>query len=152
MDEGPGARETGNALQRSGKTVPLYAQVAQLIRQRIYRRGYKTGDMLPSETVLSGEYQVSLETVRKALGLLRGEGTVVTDHGVGTRVAHVASRVTVAARPGDIAESRMPTPPERQQLGMPEGVPVVVLVHPDGREEVFDSIRTRIVFGDLTSS
>ena len=103
--------------------------------------------MLAPETALGSEYGVSLETVRKALALLRAEGLIVTDHGVGSRIAHVPSRVIVTASPGDIIESRMPVPGERRDRGMPEGVPLLVLVHADGREEAYDSSRTRVVFG-----
>lgn len=136
----------GDSLQRSGKTVPLYVQVAQLLRQRIYRNNRQPGDMLAGETSLAAEWDVSLETVRKALAVLRAEGLIVTEHGVGSRIARMPSRVTVAARPGDVTESRMPTPAERRALDMPEGVPLVVLVHPDGGEEIYDGMRTRVTF------
>lgn len=105
--------------------------------------------MLAAETVLGDEYGVSLETVRRALALLRAEGLIVTEHGVGSRIVRIPSQVTVTAHAGDSTESRMPVPAERNALGIPEGVPLVVLVHPDGTEEIYDAMRTRIIFGEL---
>lgn len=137
----------GRMLERDAKTIPLYVQVAQLIRQRIYAREWRPGDMLPAESVLRAGYGVSSETIRSALGLLRGEGLIMTGHGVGSRVAAVPSQVQVTGQPGDVIISRMPTAAERSALSMPEGVPLVVLQHPDGREEVYDSLRTRVIFG-----
>jgi DNA-binding transcriptional MocR family regulator len=134
-------------LERAAKKVPLYVQIAQLVRQRIYQGEWGAGDTLPAEIALRGHYGVSLETVRSALSMLREEGLIVTEHGAGSRVGYVPGRVTVTAAAGDSAESRMPTPDERKALGLPAGVPVVVLRHPDGREEIYDSMRTRVEFG-----
>jgi DNA-binding FadR family transcriptional regulator len=138
----------GQMLERTGKTIPLYVQVAALIRQRIYSREFRNGDMLPPESRMRERYGVSQETIRSALELLRGEGLIVTGHGVGSRVTTVPSQVRVSGQSGDEISSRMPTAAERQALAMPEGVPLVVLRHPDGREEIYDSLRTRIVFSD----
>jgi DNA-binding transcriptional regulator YhcF (GntR family) len=133
-------------LQRERKVIPLYAQFAQQLRQRIYAGEFDRGDSLPSEDALQAAYGVSQSTVRRALDLLRAEGLIMTAHGVGTRVRAVPARLTVSARPQDRVESRMPTPGEREALGIAEGVPVLVLVHPDGRrDEVYDAMRTVIV-------
>jgi DNA-binding GntR family transcriptional regulator len=45
------------------------------------------GQQLPSALTLSGEYQVSVPTVRKAIGSLKDEGLVVGVAGYGTFVA-----------------------------------------------------------------
>lgn len=142
MTTGGGGAEK---LDKQRKKVPLYIQVAQLVRQRIYGGEWGAGDSLPGEMALRAAYGVSLETVRSALGILREEGLIVTEHGAGTKVKYVPGRVTVTGAPGDRMESRMPTPAERRSLAIPEGVPLVVLVHPDGREEVYDSLRTSVV-------
>jgi DNA-binding transcriptional MocR family regulator len=132
-------------LDKQRKKVPLYVQLAQLLRQRIYGGEWGVGDSLPSETTLRADWDVSLETIRSALGILREEGLIVTEHGAGTKVKYVPGRVTVEGAPGDRMESRMPTPAERRKLDIPEGVPLVVLVHPDGREDCYDSLRTSVV-------
>lgn len=136
-------------LARNGKHIPLYVQVAALIRQRIYRKEFRKTGILPSETTLMGEYGVSRSVIRDALGLLRREELVVTEHGVGSRIGAIPSQVQVTADPGDVVESRMPTRAEREALDMPQGVPLVVLIHPDGRgEEIYNSLRTKVVVGN----
>ena len=64
--------------------VPLYLQVAALLRQRI-TTGNLTG-MLPGERPMARRYGVSVGTYRKALAVLRGEGLVETWRGRGTGV------------------------------------------------------------------
>jgi DNA-binding transcriptional MocR family regulator len=139
---------TGDDLRREGHAIPLYAQLAQLLRQRIYAGQFKRGDTLPSEQALRAEYRVSFTVVRSALDLLRREGLIVTEHGVGSTVQTVPARITVQAGPGDSTESRLPTPAERDALDLPVGVPVLVLRHANGREELYSALRTRITFGD----
>lgn len=58
--------------------VPMYRQLAGILRARI-----KSGDLphlalLPSETTLVQEHGVSRDTVRKAIAVLRDEGLVFT--------------------------------------------------------------------------
>lgn len=134
-------------LHADRRAIPLYAQLAQLLRQRVYAGEFAAGSTLPSEQALRDEYGVSYATVRSALDLLRREGLIVTEHGVGSRVQEVPAQVEVRARPGDQTESRLPTAAERQRLELPEGVPLLVLRHPDGREELFSGLRAKVVFG-----
>lgn len=69
-----------------GIPVPLYYQIAKLIRQQIDSGELKIGDQIPTEYQLKEIYQVSRATVRKAIselvydGLLerrRAKGTIV---------------------------------------------------------------------------
>ena len=73
-------------MQRPGPR-PLYAQVRQLLRQRIEEGSWAPGVMLPSEFALADELGVSQGTVRKALDALAEEGLVVRRQGRGTFVA-----------------------------------------------------------------
>lgn len=73
----------------------VYRQVADLLRARIDSGALAPGDMLPSESVVIQRYGVSRTTVRLAVGILRSEGLVVTEHGRGTFVRH---RPTVRRR------------------------------------------------------
>lgn len=61
-------------------------QVADLLRRRVLA-GSLPGGLLPDESALGLEYDVSRNTVRIALGLLREEGLVERVPGVGTVVA-----------------------------------------------------------------
>lgn len=66
---------------------PLYAQVRNLLVQRIGSGAWKPGEMLPSEFQLAAEYKVSQGTVRKALLSLEADWLIVRRQGIGTYVA-----------------------------------------------------------------
>jgi DNA-binding GntR family transcriptional regulator len=61
----------------------LRDQVAALIREQISRGELAPRDWLPSETDLSQAYDVSRDTVRAALALLRDEGLITSRKGRG---------------------------------------------------------------------
>jgi GntR family transcriptional regulator len=84
-----GKSKIGSLDERS--SVPLYTQLANLLRGKIVSGQWKEGDVIPSETQLIKEFGVSRGTVRQAVGNLaqqnllyrrRGIGSIVT----GTRV------------------------------------------------------------------
>ena len=64
----------------------LYQQVAQRLRQDIDTGKYMPGDLLPSEPQLSRHYNVSRQTVRQAIAVLRAEGLLEVEQGRGTFV------------------------------------------------------------------
>jgi GntR family transcriptional regulator len=65
---------------------PVYRQIAGVLRDAIERGELAPGDRLPSESELMRHFGVAQGTVRNALGLLRGEGLVVAEHGRGVYV------------------------------------------------------------------
>ncbi len=67
--------------------MPVYRQLADLLREAINAGTLAEGKPLPSEFTLMGEHGVSRDTVRKAVGVLRDEGLVVTVQGKGSYVA-----------------------------------------------------------------
>lgn len=69
-----------------GGMVPLYAQLANLLRARIESGEYPPGRPLPSEPQLMGEFAVSRITARHAVRLLVSEGIVRTVPGKGSYV------------------------------------------------------------------
>lgn len=71
--------------------VPVHRQVAADLRERITAGEYAPGDKLPSERAMIETYGVSRLTIREALGILRAEGVVVTEHGRGVFVRPPAS-------------------------------------------------------------
>ena len=77
--------------------VPLYAQIAALLRGRIVRGVWTEGDRLPSLDALTREFEVARVTVRQAIVMLEREGILAAKQGRGT---------FVTARPG--AERRLP--------------------------------------------
>ena len=70
-------------IDHEGK-VPVYLQLAAILREAIGRGDYPPGRRLPSETALMQEHEVARETARKAVRVLADEGLaeVVPGRGV----------------------------------------------------------------------
>lgn len=68
---------------------PVYAQLAESLRQQILAGSYRPGEKLPSENMLVEMYKVSPMTVRRAINLLASQGVVATARGSGTYVKEV---------------------------------------------------------------
>lgn len=67
-------------------SIPLYEQLAETLRDKMYAGEYTFGDSLPSERAMAAEFGISHLTVRKALSLLEEEGLIVRIQGKGTFV------------------------------------------------------------------
>ena len=81
-----GARAAGHDPRFTNSSVPLYYQLATLLRRKIVSRDFSAGDRIPSESALSADYGVSRMTVRQALGSLEHEGLIRREAGRGTFV------------------------------------------------------------------
>jgi GntR family transcriptional regulator len=66
--------------------LPAYAQLAQILRQRISNETYTPGSRLPSEASLAKNFGVSTMTARQAVGVLVEEGLLRRVQGSGTFV------------------------------------------------------------------
>lgn len=124
--------------------VPVVRQVVDLLRQRVQSGVWQPGTRLPSEADLAHEFGVGKDTLRDALAVLRAEG-IIRGGGRGQR-AMVPPKVqlrTVALRPGETVATRMPTPAERAEHGIPEGVPVL-LVRTGAGEVIYPGDRVQI--------
>jgi GntR family transcriptional regulator len=73
-------------LNRSSK-VPLYFQLTEILRDRIWSGDLAPGEMLPGEQDLLARFGVSRITVRRALSDLAREGFLVRQPGRGTFVS-----------------------------------------------------------------
>ena len=69
--------------------VPVYEQLASLLREQIEDGTRSPGRRVPSESDLCHDYGVSRDTVRAAMRVLRQEDLVVTRAGKGTYVVEV---------------------------------------------------------------
>jgi GntR family transcriptional regulator len=126
----------------------LYRQLADILRGKITDGELQPGQSLPSEGTLAQEYGLGRDTVRDALALLRSEGLVATERGKGTFVRVPEAVTTLTLKTGDSLVARMPTPEERQTLGLPkDGVPVLVIDRANGKTEVHGGDRTRVHVG-----
>lgn len=66
---------------------PLYAQLVAYFKRQLREGEWVAHDRLPSERILSEQFDISRLTVRKALGKLAAEGLIYTSAGKGTFVA-----------------------------------------------------------------
>ncbi|MFB9181271.1 GntR family transcriptional regulator [Dactylosporangium sucinum] len=130
---------------------PRYRALADTLRERIVSGELTPGQRLPSAAELAWEHDVGRDTALKALGVLRGEGLLFIAHDNSIRVGPARRRPASEpeATPGTLVRlpkeatliARMPTPREREELGLPEGTPVLV-VRIDDVEEVHAADRT----------
>lgn len=58
--------------------MPIYLQIAEIIKLRILKGEYRPGTRLPSVRELAQEAAVNPNTMQKALSLLKEEGLLVT--------------------------------------------------------------------------
>lgn len=76
--------------QKGGRSLepgdPLHTRLMGDLRQRLESKEWEAGAQLPTEHVLSKEYDVSRSTVRTALKLLEAQGLLRTRQGAGTFV------------------------------------------------------------------
>jgi DNA-binding GntR family transcriptional regulator len=67
--------------------VPDYQRIADDIRSKVRSGVLQPGDRLPTKRELAVEYEVSMNTVDRALLVLTTDGTVVGQQGRGVYVA-----------------------------------------------------------------
>jgi DNA-binding GntR family transcriptional regulator len=78
-----------SVLDRDGP-IPIYVQIAHIIRERITSGDLTSGEPMPSETQIESEYGVARTTARRVARELREEGLVYTVQGEGTFVGDPA--------------------------------------------------------------
>ena len=66
--------------------IPLYLQMADILRGRITRREWPAGALIPTLEALAGEFKVARVTARQAVQLLAREGLLAPRRGYGTVV------------------------------------------------------------------
>jgi GntR family transcriptional regulator len=69
-----------------GAAVPVYRQLAAILRARIESGDLPPGRALPSEATLMQEHGIARETARKAVRVLADEGLVEVVQGRGAYV------------------------------------------------------------------
>ncbi len=68
-------------------STPLHSQAEELLRVLIAKEEYQKGKLLPNETDLSKQLNISRSTLRQAVNKLVFEGLLVRKKGYGTKVA-----------------------------------------------------------------
>lgn len=69
------------------KAKPLYLQLVDLIREKVFSNNWRQGMKIPSENELAKEFNLSVGTVKKALDVLGQEGILFRRQGQGTFIA-----------------------------------------------------------------
>ncbi|MFF3443693.1 GntR family transcriptional regulator [Streptosporangium sp. NPDC002721] len=126
---------------------PVYKQLADLIREQIGRGTLAPGQRVPAELDYVEEHGISRDSVRRAMALLRSEGLIMTT-ARGSRVRAEQERESVTIGPADRVAARMPSPQERLQLGVREGVPVLVVERAGEKPQLLAADRTEIHGGN----
>lgn len=133
-------------------SIPLYFQLASLIRRVISAGMLKPGELLPSEAELCQAFSISRSTVRQALGELEEQGLILRRQGKGSFVAepklyrrseNIYSFTSEATAMGKTPSSRLlsfetllPSPEVRSMLELQ-----------DNTVEVYRFTRVRLVDG-----
>lgn len=76
-------------------SIPLYAQLKDLITERIESGEYAPGEQIPTEMSLCEELELSRPTVRQAIADLVAEGLLVIMKGKGTFVRDEPDRISI---------------------------------------------------------
>ncbi|ALC91286.1 GntR family transcriptional regulator [Bacillus sp. FJAT-18017] len=78
--------------------IPIYEQIAIDIANRIYNEKYKVGEKVHGRSTLASEYNVSPETVRKAMKILEDVEIVRSEKGAGVVIASRENALTYINR------------------------------------------------------
>jgi DNA-binding GntR family transcriptional regulator len=80
----------------TGIRMPLFRQLAEIIRTQIGDGKILPGYAIPPKRVLAETYGVSFRTVDSAIGVLKNEGLLETEPGRGLFVTEPADRDEIA--------------------------------------------------------
>lgn len=122
-----------------------YVELAEIMRAQIASGQLGPGDRLPSEAMLSQTYGVATKTARAALMQLRQEGVAVAVRGYGVVVREPVEPELVHVDETMQVSARNPTPAERSMYDVPEGVPLLVVHHQDGLQDLYPAHRYQVV-------
>ncbi|MEV7966605.1 winged helix-turn-helix domain-containing protein [Sphaerisporangium sp. NPDC088356] len=122
---------------------PVYKQLVDLVHEQIERGRLGPDQRLPAESDYVEMHGISRDSERRAMGVLRAEGLIVTTNR-GSRVRAGRQRSVVQIGDCDVVTARMPSEPERRQLGVKEGVPIFVVERSGGERELLPGDRTEI--------
>ncbi|VTU40763.1 HTH-type transcriptional repressor YvoA [Variovorax sp. PBS-H4] len=86
MDQYTLPASTASSPLADNNPIPLYLQVADIIRARINRREWPAGTLIPTLEALAEEFKVARLTARQAVQLLTREGLLTPRRGYGTVV------------------------------------------------------------------
>jgi GntR family transcriptional regulator len=109
--------------------IPLYVQLADVLRQRIARGQWRAGDRLPSLDDLGRQFDLARVTVRQAVDVLAREGIVSPQQGRGTFVTEHTTRkrrLHAVTTMGELADLYRDTRPQLLNLDEASAAPQLV--------------------------
>lgn len=132
--------------------VPLYYQVAEILKGRIMNGEWLSGHRVPPEFELRDEFGVSRHTVREALSMLEDQGLVYRQPGLGTFVRSDKYSYPLSFLRGftEQMEERGLQPSSRVislNRRLPDSVVRSALALPEGKE-VWEFQRVRLADGE----
>ena len=74
---------------RADSPIPLYVQVADILRERINKREWAAGSQIPTLETLAQQFGIARVTARQAIQLLTKEGLLAPRRGLGTTVTRI---------------------------------------------------------------
>jgi GntR family phosphonate transport system transcriptional regulator len=78
--------------------LPIYVQIANDLRRKIQQGVYQVGDKLPSQKELGSSLGVNRHTIRQAFDVLKDEGLLRVDRGLGAFIADAPIRYPIGKR------------------------------------------------------
>ncbi|MCK0207792.1 GntR family transcriptional regulator [Starkeya koreensis] len=130
------------------ESMPLYAQIKNLLIARVIKGEWGPGEVLPSEMRLAAEYNVHQGTVRKALDEMAAQNLVVRQQGKGTFVNASSMRHSTYHFFRVLPKSGTAMEPPATGFVSIETAPATEAEHarlrmPAGQREVVRSLRVR---------
>ncbi|HBT4643865.1 TPA: GntR family transcriptional regulator [Klebsiella aerogenes] len=110
---------------------PLYAQLHDILLEKLKTGEYKKNDVLPTEAEFEEIFGVSRITARRALAELAAKGLVKRQAGIGTMVISTSEKQEVKARIR-LVDGQQQHPIERNNLKLEQLVP------PEGVAQAFE--------------
>ena len=124
------------------KVDPNYLIIAKDIALKISKGIYKEGKTLKGRTLLSGEYGVSSETIRKSINILANEKIVSVKHGVGIFVESKINAAKFLAKFADLDD-------RKKQVGE---LNELIIQRNSLNEDIFKKITTLLKQGNYISN
>lgn len=84
--------------------IPLYYQISNILRRKIFNSDYESRKPIPSEDALAEQHGVSRITIRQALHVLETEGLITRHRGRGTFVSENLVNLSIPRFTGSIED------------------------------------------------
>ena len=80
------------------ENIPIFARIAEGIKDEILSGNIKEGEQLPSTTQISRKYEINIATVNKAVNILVSQGIAFKKRGIGMFVCEGVVEKLIAER------------------------------------------------------